>query len=432
MALKNKDNREIIHKCLEVFVDGAEVNTKNLVKLMAEASKDIPCYGKARERDFRELTPLFARLFAFNNKHFFVYKAISDPNKLGFLSCRQYTKFCLLKKIWAKRGYAGSGLSGLEQEFLERNGTMASPYKMLKRAFKENPENTRFLSRYFPLAEDKKTTKNEKKLIELCDAAMQLNTGIEIVPASIQECYDLDFHGSSILGSSNRACTNSCMHGRKVGAFYEAFGAEGRMIYCHGQPVGRFLLWNKQPGWKKGVIDRMYVRGEYMNDALAALDSMFPDSEWEKYPYTRTSADADCLYIPLSHPEKLQEHTDTPYIDTFAFLWKDVATGKYFLSNRDFLEGKGYPSSYRELDELRRTSTKHHLCNCPDCHEVFWSNDPTAANSFGPTHKLYCKGYIPKTKEIKTYLEIFRKHVKSIQEAQAYARTGEIKSIFEV
>ena len=430
-----EEKRRIIFKALDAYINGVYVGVslelKDLVKIMAEASKDMPCYGVARERDFRELTPLFARLFAFNNKHYYVYKAISDPNKLGFLSCRQYTRFCWLKKIWHKSGWAGSSLSNMEKQFLENNGTMASPYKMLKRAFKENAENTRFLSRFFPLEADGKTTRNEKALIEICDAAMQLNTGIEIVPASIQECYDLDFHGSNIAGSNNRACTNSCMHGRKVGPFYEAFGAEGRMIYCHGQPVGRFLLWNKLPGWKKGVIDRMYVRGEYMNDALAALDSMYPDSEWEKYPFTRTNTGADFLMVPLSHPEKLTEDTETPYIDTFAHLWKDTATGKYFLSNRDWVDSRS-PKTGQELEELRRTSTQHHMCNCPDCHEVFWSHDTTNANTLGPRHKLYCKGYTPKTKEIAAYLEVFRRHVQEIQEARAYARRGELKSIFEI
>lgn len=435
MAATRNKKRAIIFKALNALINGiftgTDIKLKDLVKMMAEVAKDTPTYGSARERDFRELTPLFARLFAYDNKRFFVYKAISDPNKIGYLSCRQYSKFCRAKKNWHKVGLAGSMLSTYEQSFLEQNGTMASPYKLLKRAFKENADNTRFLSRFFPLEEDKKTTKNEKALIDLCDAMMQLNTGIEFVPASIQECYDLDFHGSNIAGSSNRACTNSCMHGKKVGAFYEAFGAEGRMIYCNGQPVGRFLIW-KRPEWKKGVIDRMYVRGEYMKDALAALDSQYPDSEWDKYPHPRVDEDAERRLVPLVHPEKLQEETETPYIDTFAMLVKSKATNKYFLANY-------YPgSSSRDnkdityLEELRRTSTQHHLCNCPDCGEVFWSHDPDNSRGLGPRHKLYCKGYNAKTKEIQAYLEVFRRNINMIMEARAYANRGETQSLFEI
>ncbi len=429
------EKRTIIFKALDHFVNGifngVDISIKDLVKMMAEVAAEVPTYGLACQRDFRELTPLFARLFAYDNKHYYVYKAIQDPNKIGFLSCRQYTKFYRAKKNWHKAGIAGSLLSTYEQAFLEENGTMASPYKLMKRAFKENAERTRFLGRFFPLKEDKKTTANERQLIELCDTMMQLNTGIEFVPASIQECYDLDFHGSNIAGSSNRACTNSCMHGKKVGAFYEAFGAEGRMIYCHGQPVGRFLIW-KRPEWKKGVIDRMYVHGEYMKDALAALDSQFPDSEWEKYPHPRVDENSEQRLVPLDHPEKLTEDTETPYIDTFANLVKNIHTNKYYLANF-------YPNSrsldkgqLKYLEELRHTSTSHHMCNCPDCHEVFWSHDGSNPVVFGPRHKLYCKGFVPKTKEIKAYLDAFRRNINNIQEATNNAIRIERQSIFEI
>lgn len=428
-----------VYQSLKLFVNTdlmVDDNTAKeaLVHKMAEISKNYQAYGKAEERDFRELTPLFARLFAFNNKYYYVYKAISDPNKIGYLSKRQYFLFNIKKAIWRMRGYAGSNFSHEEENFLSRNGMMASPYKMLKRSFKDNAENSRFLARFFPL-EDKKTV-NEDKLIALCDAMMQLNTGIQFVPCSVQDCYDLDFHGSNIAGSSSRACTNSCMHGKKVGNFYEGFGAEGRMIYANGRPVGRFLYWPMEGKEKKGYVDRLYVRGEYMNDALAALDREFPDTDYWKYPYLRTSNDAPIILWPIKNPEKFLKDAKSPYIDTFAYLIKNVSTGEYALSNRHYFEDVPGMQDYRYLYEMRSTSIRYLMTTCEYCNHVYWSGDTinSRININGSKHKLYCKGYVPRTKELQGYVNILRNNANILLEAEhnGTRAASERKLVFQI
>ena len=124
--MPNKQLRSDIRVNMESFVAGTE-NGKPLVKMMAEVSKDYPHYGIANEVDFRELTPLFERIFAFNNKHFYIYKAISDPNKIGSLSCKQYRKLESLKKIWIRNGIAGRRFHEMVDNFMSQYGTMASP-----------------------------------------------------------------------------------------------------------------------------------------------------------------------------------------------------------------------------------------------------------------------------------------------------------------
>jgi len=413
--MPNKQLRSDIRVNLESFVAGAE-NGKPLVTMMAAASKYYPHYGIANEVDFRELTPLFERVFAFNNKHFYIYKAISDPNKIGSLSCKQYRKLESLKKIWIRNGIAGRRFHEMVDSFMSQYGTMASPYKLLKRAFKENKENTRFIARFFPLEEDGKTTHNEQALIRLCDAMMCFNTGVEIRDATIQECYDLDFHGSNINGSGRRHCANSCMYGKKVGAFYDAFGAHGKMVYYRGRPVGRFLLWDLPNG--KQYVDRLYVRGEYINEVLAKIDSEFTDDKCLKYPELRERpAEYGVMAIKLKNPDSLMTSPSTPYIDTFAYLHRRTETNEYYLSNMSNLG-----SEFRYIDTLRTTSTPRRMKCCPHCKHTYWSGDSIAGEiTKGNRHKLYCTGYQPRTRELKAYLDIFRKYAPKLEVATTYA-----------
>ena len=422
--------RQYVHEGLRAFIhDAYTVNTNELILGMSRLSETYPRYGIANEVDFRELTPLFERLFAFNNKHYYIYKAIDDPNKIGSLSCKQYKKLKELKTLWAKRGIAGSRLHGYINSFMSENGTMASPYKLLKRAFKENPEQTRFLGRFFPLAKDKKTTVNEDKLIKLCDFMMRSNTNVEIQDASIQECYNLDFCGSNINGSGTRHATNSCMHGKKVGAFYDAFGAHGKMVYYRGQPVGRFLIWDLPDG--KKYIDRLYIRGEYINEALAKIDEEYPSEQYYKYPYLRDNREKPFV-IKLTHPEQLKSSPETPYIDTFAYLYRKRDTGEYYLSNTSYLDADNDDHKYIYLDHLRRVSNGRHMCTCEHCNSTWWQGDSSLGSKpSGPRHKLYCSGYIPRTKELRAYLEIFRKNMKNLS-IQGDENASKRKFIFEI
>lgn len=428
MPSANKAERQELHKELAGFLALGVGDKQSIVRMMAAVSKDYQPYGIAHEIDFSEMTPLFARLFAYDNKHYFVYKAISNPNKIGFLSRKQYMKYKHLQDYCDMNGISGSAFSSRMEAFLESNGTMASPYKLLKRSFKENSKNSKFLGRFFPLAEDKKTTRNEDKLIELCDTMMQLENGVEIQDASVQDCYDLDFHGSNIAGSSERCATNSCMHGKKVGHFYDAFGVHGKMVYYKGRPVGRFLLWDLPDG--KKYIDRLYVRGEYMNEVLAKIDEMYTEEDgYLKYPCLRNS-NAPVYMIKLSNPEFVTDNRppQTPYIDTFGALFRDMDTGEYLLCNRS--DGR-VDGKYVFVSGMRSVHTNYKFTGCPYCKELYWSGETgrqgsTASQS---VHKLYCAGYKPRAKELQDYLEIFRKNMPLIREA-SNARTRNV--VFEV
>ena len=428
MPVNNQAQRGIINGALNNLIQGAD-NAEEIVKRMAIVSQDYPVYGVVNETDFRDLSPLFARLFAYNNKHYFIYKAISNPNKIGYLSRKQYMYMQNKKKSLDNKGISGTTFHNIIRDFLAQNGTMGSPYKLLKRAFKENYENTKALARLFPLEEDGKTTKNEEFLIKLCDTMMQLHNGIEIKEASIQECYDLDFHGSNINGSSTRCATNSCMYGKRIGGFYEAFGVKGRMIYNNGIPVGRFLLWPLPDG--KQYVDRLYVRGEYMKEALAAIDRIFDDKNTYKYPYLRDNYDDDRAFmIPLSNSEVLKkEEWKTPYIDTFPYLYKDDF-GKYYLCNTTNTEAEVRKKrNFIPVQTLQTVHNPYSFSCCPYCNKVSWSGERNAKGQ--NMHKLYCDGYTPRTKELQAYLKIFRKGMKTAAEAMSNEQER-AKFIFEV
>ena len=99
-------------------------------------------YGIADEVYFGSLTSLVQRLFAYDNKHYYIYKAIDNPNKIGYLSRRWYYILSLNEKLWIKQGATSLRRSKLRVEFLRSHGTMASPTKILKLAFAENPNAT--------------------------------------------------------------------------------------------------------------------------------------------------------------------------------------------------------------------------------------------------------------------------------------------------
>lgn len=403
----NKKLRILLNAHLRGFIDNTSNDTRGLVlEDLNNLAKIRGAYGKAAEVDFQEYAPLVAYLLAYNNKHYYLYKAISDPTKIGALSTRQY--FLLTKKIeaWKRHGYAGARLTEAIHGFLRDNGSMASPYKLLKRAFKENPF-AKGLAYFFPLVNKK--TQNEDKLISICDGFMRSDTFVEFRDATVQECYDLDFTGSDIRDSGTRYAANSCMFGKKVGAFYEAFGAKGKIVYYRGAPIGRFLVWELSNGMK--YIDRLYVRAGYADDVLQALDKQFPGEKCFKYPSLRESNTA--FRIPLTNPDALVSNPVTPYIDTFAFLFKDRKTQQYFLTNNTNVN----TDDCRYLDSLRSVGNIKRMRCCPHCKKMYWSGESGGDNIETPTkHRLYCTGYKPRTKELQAYLRIFREAVPTLRQ----------------
>lgn len=407
MSKQNRELRQFLRSGLKDFIANCHTLSKAQKNYLIEHLnnrfiQNDSAYGVAEELDFKELSPLFANLFAYDNKHYYVYKAISDSNKLGFLSARQYFALKALKhRLSHDDRFNASGRMRQIEEFLQNKGTMASPYKMLKRAFKENPERSKFLAVFFPLEEDKKTTKNEDKLIELCDSMMRTNTNIEIKPATVQECYDVRV-SDDYSASGERFATSSCMFGFQVGAFYEAFGVEGRIVYERGKPVGRFLLWNLPDG--KQYVDRLYIQSHGYQDALAEIDKQFPNAI--KYPALRNGG-SEAYRIPMKNKQAfIEKELRVPYIDTFSHLYREG--NNYFLCNKPYYESRADIGKY--IDTLQNVGESKHFKSCPHCHALGWQGDKDMDAS-RKDHLLVCTSYQPKQKRIKAMLDLYRAYV---------------------
>lgn len=404
MSKRNKELRGILNSAMYSFIHRRfeRKEKEQLLHWLNKRFKECDtAYGIAEEHDFVDLAPLFANLFAYDNKHYYVYKAISDSNKLGFLSARQYLALKALKYKLSKSSLSSSTRQAQIEIFLQNNGTMASPYKMLKRAFKENNIRSKFLAHWFPLEENKKTTLHENKLIELCDLIMRTNTNIEIKPASVQECYDVKV-SDDYSASGNRFATSSCMFGYKVGAFYEAFGVEGRIVYERGKPVGRFLLWNLPDG--KQYVDRLYIQSHGHEDALAEIDKQFPNAL--KYPELRNE-NAQVYMIPMKDKSAFSAQLRVPYIDTFSHLYRKGE--EYFLCNKPYYASTGVDGKY--IDTLQNVADVKHFKTCQHCHALGWQGDRDM-DSTRKDHLLVCTGYHPKQKRIKAILNVYREYIK--------------------
>lgn len=307
---------------------------------------------------FTQFMGLFARLFAYDNKHYFVYKAISNPNKIGYLSRKQYMKFILSQRKGESR-----------DNYLQNHGWMASPYKLLKQAFKENPEKTKWIRQV--VGDD------EQKLIKFCDYIMQSNTGLEIVEADIDECYAVPLDSGNHAGE--RFATWSCMRGKKVGGFYKAFGAKGYIVKKNGDSVGRFLVWPLPDG--KEYVDRLYIQSRYAEDALAEIDRKWPDAQ--KYP---NFPDTD-VKIPMVDPDAASG-VYGPYLDSFRNVGRDqIKEGeeiKYYLV-------RGYNQVFDST--MNTTKGTKRFKKCPHCGRITFSDDPS--NNFSE-HKWICEKFKPR------------------------------------
>ena len=369
-----------------------------IINSICNEQDSIEPYGIASINDFGESNRTVARLFAYDNKHFYVYKAISNPNKLGYLSRKQYYK-CLLLKIQAKK----QGKAFDAKEYLKTTGTMASPFKLLKQAFKENREATKFLSARFPLQENGKL-KYENTLIMITNQLLRINLSeYKFVETSIDECYDLEFRYSSFNASGPRHCSSSCMRHHKVGGFYNNLPVIGYMVKKDGENIGRFLYWTLPDG--KHYVDRLYVKGDYAEDVLQKIDKDFAND----YKYNITSPITLAEYIiPFKSYDNMKPGSAFPWIDTFSFLLKK--DGNYYLSsNRQ--EG------YITVDRLHNASEINFSMGFSEtvcCHKRYWKTEGSAYS--GTYHKLYCEKYIPRSKKDRALLAVFRQ-LKGVQYA---------------
>ena len=373
-------------------------NCIKLIELICSEQNSIEPYGLASIYDFGSSCIAVARLFAYDNKHFYVYKAISNPNKLGYLSRKQYYKFLLLQRQSKKNGTTFDA-----KEYLKTTGTMASPFKLLKQAFKENREATKFLSAWFPLQEDGKL-KYEDTLIMITNQLLRINLSeYKFVETSIDECYDLEFGYSSFNASGPRHCSSSCMRHHKVGGFYNNLPVIGYMVKKNGENIGRFLYWTLPDG--KHYVDRLYVKGEYATDVLEKIDKDFADD----YKYNVTSPITLAEYIiPFKSYDNMKPGDAFPWIDTFSFLLKK--DGNYYLSA---VRKEGYIT----VDRLHNTSEINFSMGFSEtvcCHKRYWKTEWSVYG--GTFHKLYCEKYTPRSKKDRALLALFRQ-LKGVQYA---------------
>ena len=370
-----------------------------LIESICSEQNSIEPYGLASIYDFGSSCIAVARLFAYDNKHFYVYKAISNPNKLGYLSRKQYYKFLLLQRLAKKNGATFDA-----KEYLKTTGTMASPFKLLKQAFKENREATKFLSAWFPLQEDGKL-KYEDTLIMITNQLLRINLSeYKFVETPIDECYDLDFGYSSFEASGPRHNSSSCMRHHKVGGFYNNLPVIGYMVKKNGENIGRFLYWTLPDG--KHYVDRLYVvKGDYAADVLNKIDKDFAND----YKYHVTDESVLSKYvIPFKSYENMKPGSAFPWIDTFSYLLKKG--NDYYLSICD-------QDGYTTIDRMHDTSNANFnkgFSETTCCHKRYWRTESYMYG--GNKHKLYCEKYTPRAKKDRELLTLFRK-LKGVQYA---------------
>lgn len=371
----------------------------NLVNSICNERFSIEPYGIASVEDFGVNNRTVARLFAYDNKHYYIYKAISNPNKLGYLSRKQYYKCLLLQ-----RNAGRNGTTFDIKEYLKTTGTMASPFKLLKQAFKENREATKFLSAWFPLQEDGKL-KHEDTLIMITNQLLRINLSqYKFVETSIDECYDLDFGYSSFEESGPRHNSSSCMRHHKVGGFYNNLPVIGYMVKKDGENIGRFLYWTLPDG--KHYVDRLYVvKGDYAADVLNKIDKDFAND----YKYHVTAKSVLSQYvIPFKSYENMRPGSPFPWIDTFSYLLKKG--NDYYLSTTN-------QDGYETVDRMHDTSNANFSKGFSEttcCHKRYWRTESHIYG--GNTHKLYCEHYKPRAKKDRELLALFRE-LKGVQYA---------------
>lgn len=368
-----------------------------IINSVCNEQKSIEPYGKASISDFGDSNRTVARLFAYDNKHYYMYKAISNPNKLGYLSRKQYYKCLLLQRNAGRNGKTFD-----IKEYLKTTGTMASPFKLLKQAFKENREATKFLSAWFPLQEDGKL-KHEDTLIMITNQLLRINLSqYKFVETSIDECYDLDFGYSSFEASGPRYNSSSCMRHHKVGGFYNNLPVISYMVKKDGENIGRFLYWTLPDG--KHYVDRLYVvKGDYAADVLNKIDKDFAND----YKYHVTSESVLSQYIiPFKSYENMKPGSPFPWIDTFSYLLKKG--NDYYLSTKS-------QDGYTTIDRMHDTSNANFSKGFSEttcCHKRYWRTERHMYG--GNTHKLYCENYKPRAKKDRELLALFRE-LKGVQ-----------------
>lgn len=376
--------REISHylRSLRGKADVFTPNSQMIYNLVAPFCLVEP-YGKIKKEDFPNIWPMVQTLFAIDNKQYFIYKAIDDPTKIGYLSRKLYAEYLMYI-------YRGDHVSA--RAFLQRFGTMASPVKLLKRAGELSPYG-RFLRSHLKNTASGQT---HPYLLALSSIIASVSN-LKLEKCTGQEAYDLRIE--RVSGSGHRFATSSCMFGHKVGKFYDLFGAQAYKVVDGDKPIGRFLTWKMSNG--KTYVDRLYIPGNRAQEALSLIDKTFPDAE--KYGVNVPSG---YIVFDENNSKQLLKTMDIPYIDSFPYVGRNK-DGKIILTI-----GTENCYSHFLAHDVRKVRYKY-LTHCKFCNKALLPSEDK-------DHSLTCsKRFIGKKLDktlINEMLETFAKGVQQYDE----------------
>ena len=373
--------REISHylRSLRGEADVFSPNSRMIYNLVAPFCLVEP-YGKIKIDDFPNIWPMVQALFAIDNKQYFIYKAVDDPTKIGYLSRKLYAEYC----VYIRRGDHVNA-----RVFLQRFGTMASPVKLLKRAGELSPYG-RFLRSHL---KDTASGQTHPYLLALSSIIASVSN-LKLEKCTGQEAYDLPIE--RISGSGHRFATSSCMFGHKVGKFYDLFGAQAYKVVDGDKPIGRFLTWKMSNG--KTYVDRLYIPGNRAQEALALIDKTFPDAE--KYGENVPSG---YIVFDDNNSKELLKTMDIPYIDSFPYVGRNN-DGKIILSR-----GTESCSSYFIAHEVRKNRNKY-LTHCKFCNKALLPAEDKG-------HSLTCsKRFVGKKLDKTLINEMLETYIQGVQQ----------------
>lgn len=321
-----------------------------------------PRYGLAEENDFGKFSHALASICAYNNKQYYLYRAISNKNKVGFLSRKQYLKWFSINKKYGKEA---------ADEYKKTNGRMISLYKMMSNAVEENIY-AKFL-RVFKVFGDKSKDIFEKFSENIMSITNTI--GYDIVPCSVQEAYDLPLRElfrerGRGFGNGKRFAVTSCMEKHKISWFYDAFGAQAYKVVFEGRDIGRFLTWTTNKS--RTLVDRLYCNGYDAPMALAAIDKKFGREGVLYYPFGALPSDE---YIEMKNTSLFKISEKTPYIDSMSRLQINRDMTEVYLSNsmiceKNTLSYTNHPKTFKFCKcgkILFKGEVLKHEIECPMC-----------------------------------------------------------------
>lgn len=359
------------------FIPAAIKHYKDAIEKLKEKNQALPVYGLASVDDFGDCAKTIAVLGAYTNKQYYLYRAIGDRNKVGYLSRKQYMRYRNIKDKETRK------------DFLKSNGRMVSLYKMLERARNENPF-AKFLNIFEKLYGSSDLAKDHFESFSL--VLHNMHSGATIEECTIQDAYDLPLRAINNVrgggyGSGERFAITSCMEGNSCEPYYKAFGVKAYKVIIDNQPVGRFLTWKTAMG--KTYVDRLYCNGRDARDALSAMEQHFGFDNVIYYPSQVNPLD----YVKCIYPEYINMQTYRPYVDSFC-ITKQLNDNSLILQQRngEILNWKkryvGSTPPYVEFcacgELLRKGEKDFHEYVCPKSTKKIRNK-----NKYSAIYKLY-------------------------------------------